>query len=594
MMRKLAKNTLSVLLAVVMALSVLSAAPFAASADLAVLVDKTSCLQGGVVTATIYFPTNYNKAAAFDVQLTYDRTKLEFVSMEKGAGLQAALDSQINGTVYSEYAGNPGVIKWVVAGSNNFDFNGNFAVVKFKVRDTAANGKTSLALAVTNAANSGYVDITSSVVTQGAELEIMRNSVNDFEFTLNASKTAYIITAYRSATVSELTVPANYNDLPVVGIDDKVFYNHGELVNVSLPESLKTIGKEAFYSCRALKSISIPDSVTSIGESAFALCGELESVKLPLGIEEIKDNSFYSCYFLEEVEIPFTVKKIGASAFYNCYSLTKVKISKNTTAIGANAFATNGLDSVEFTTVAGNTYLPKLIEKSYPKSTIKLVEDLSLGTVTCNTNNVKYTGSAVTPAVKVNLTNSASVTKDKEYKVVYVNNKAVGTAKIYVVGIDTYGEGYVLSFNITCEHKSVRKIETIKELTCTQDGEYRCKCNLCGSIVIATVNAKGHPAYEWVYDKRPTIEAKGIKHKVCTVCKKSYELNTVADKIFPDVNLDSKANSTDALLILQYSVGKESYIEPAGLLNADTNGDGKINSTDALKTLKYSVAHGGK
>lgn len=54
-----------------------------------------------------------------------------------------------------------------------------------------------------------------------------------------------------------------------------------------------------------------------------------------------------------------------------------------------------------------------------------------------------------------------------------------------------------------------------------------------------------------------------------------------------DVNGDGAINSSDALGVLQYSVG----IENKGFIkaNADVNGDGTINSSDALKILKVSV-----
>ncbi len=588
-MKKISKSIFSALLALIMALSVLTVTPFAASADLEVSLDRTSCLQGATVTATVFFPAAYNKAAALDIQLKYDKAKLEFVSLKKGTGLQTALDAQINGSVYSEYAGNPGVISWVVAGSSNFSFNGTFATVEFKVRNTAANGKTALELVVTNAANSGYVDITSSFVTKSTELEIVRNSVNDFEFKLTDDKTGYIVTAYRCATVAELTVPSVYNGLPVVAIANDVFYNHSEITSIDLPDGIESIGDRAFYSCRALAEITIPNTVKTIGESAFSSCVALKAVTLPLGLEELKANTFYSCYALEAVEIPFTVKTVGANAFYNCLSLSKVKLSKNTTVIGEKAFDMCYALGVEFTTVEGNTYLPELIKTSYPKATIKLVEDISLGTVTCDSNDAGYTGAPITRDVKVNLTNGTAVAEGKEYKVVYVNNSKVGKASVYVVGIDTYGEGYVVNFNITCEHKQLRISQILQQLTCTKDGIYLMKCVDCGTFVQQSVPAKGHPSGEWVYDKRPTMDATGIKHRVCTVCGESYDLKTVADKIVPDVDLNGKVNSTDALLILQYSVGKVSYISPEGLFNADTNGDGKINSTDALLTLKLAV-----
>ncbi len=586
-MKKVTRRILSFALAAVLLMSTLVFSSSAASATMAVSVDKESCLQGDNIVATVYFTSTFDKAAALDVELNYDKSKLEFVSMDMGVGLDNALDEQLNGKVYSENADVPGKISWVLAGSNNFTFRGVFATVTFKVRKTAANGLTNIDLNVTNAANSGYVDITSQVTTAGATVEIIRNSVNDFVFELNEDGNGYIITAYRCATVAELKIPSYYNNLPVTEIADMVFYNHGELTKVELPEHLRAIGDSAFSSCRNLTSVSIPDTVEKIGESAFLNCQALTSVKLPLGITEIKATTFYACYFLENIEIPFTVKKIGTSAFHNCLSLSSVKISKNTVDIADNAFA-QCIANLEFISVDGNTALDEFIQKNCPKATLKIVEDLSLGKVSEVEAEFEYTGAPIAPEMKVTLDNGNNVTDGTDYKVVYVDNVALGTAKIYVVGIGGYGEGYVVNFEIYCHHDSVSKV-ILRKPTCTIDGKYKCTCKHCGLVFEEVIQAKGHPAGEWVYDKRPTYAKTGIKHKVCTVCGTSYELNTVAEKVFPDVDLNTKINSNDALLILQTAVGKDVYVSPEGLFNADANGDTKINSSDALIVLQISV-----
>ncbi len=56
-----------------------------------------------------------------------------------------------------------------------------------------------------------------------------------------------------------------------------------------------------------------------------------------------------------------------------------------------------------------------------------------------------------------------------------------------------------------------------------------------------------------------------------------------------DANFDGKVNSTDALMILQYSVGKE--LENFDEYLFDVNADLKINSTDALRVLKIAVGN---
>ncbi len=546
-------------------------------------------MQGEEVVVTVYFPAAYSKLAALNLELNYDKAKFDYVDAKVGAGLKKALDAQPNGSAFSQNLKEPGKVVWVLAGSNNFDFNGVFATVTFKVKTSAANGPTTFDLKVTHAANSGYVDVTSQVTVEDKNVEIVRDAVNDFEFKLNSAKTGYIATAYRCATVANLTVPTTYNGLPVVEIADKVFYNHGELVSVILPDHLEKIGSQAFSACSNLQKVVIPDSVESIGESAFANCGTLETVNLPLGLTEVKASTFYACYFLESIEIPFQVKKIGVNAFYNCLSLNKVKISKNTTQIGQNAFAQCFAEGIEFTTVEGNKFLPDFLKENYPNATIKTVEDISLGKVSDIKAEVEYTGTPYKPEVKVTLDNGKKVEAGKDYKVVYVNNVATGSGKVYVAGIDGYGEGYVLGFKVVCKHTTIEK-KVDKKPTCTTDGKYICQCAHCGYSYNETIKAPGHQGGEWVFDKLPTYDKTGLKHRICAICSTAYAHNTVADKIVPDVDLNKRINSSDALLVLQRSVGKSVYIDPKqGILNADPNGDKKINSSDALIILKISV-----
>lgn len=55
-----------------------------------------------------------------------------------------------------------------------------------------------------------------------------------------------------------------------------------------------------------------------------------------------------------------------------------------------------------------------------------------------------------------------------------------------------------------------------------------------------------------------------------------------------DTDMNSKVNSSDALLVLQFAVGSRD-LGPARQLSADMNGDKKINSSDALAILQFAV-----
>ena len=58
-------------------------------------------------------------------------------------------------------------------------------------------------------------------------------------------------------------------------IGDRAFYGNKAIVEVSLPEGLKTIGSKAFAGCTGLTTINLPDSLTSIADDAFEGCTKL-------------------------------------------------------------------------------------------------------------------------------------------------------------------------------------------------------------------------------------------------------------------------------------------------------------------------------
>lgn len=560
--------------------------PSAASADIAIRIDATSYAQDEQITAEVYFPRAYKKISSLDMSLLYDSQKLEVVSMAQGKDLRRARDKQTNGEVYSEYAGNPGKINWSLAGGNNYEFSGIFSTIVFKVKSYANHGSSDLSLKINNAANSGLVNMTNDVNVSGVSFTVLRNSMNDIDCKLNKAGTGYIITDYHCATYENVVLSDTYKGLPVVGIDYAAFLNHAEIKRLVLPSTLEYIGKESFMGCSGLTELVIPGNVTSIYEGAFRQCDGLKSISLPLGLEEIGTNAFYGCPFLTSVELPFTLRTLGKGAFESCTLLNTVKISKNTT-IGANAF-NDCADEFKFISVANNTKLNRYITSSGIKASVEIVKDLSLGTVKSIADQA-YTKSEVIPAVTVTLASGEKVVLGKDYKVVCYNNVEIGTAKAYIVGINSYGEGYAKQFKIVCRHNDVTK-EVSKAATCTKTGTYTVTCNLCGKKSTEVIPAAGHTGDgKWVIEKRPTISTTGSKYMLCKVCRAKAKTEIIA-KAYPDVNGDKLVNSADALIVLRHTVGLGNEINTEEkFMNADTNGDGKVNSMDALTILRVSV-----
>ena len=100
-------------------------------------------------------------------------------------------------------------------------------------------------------------------------------------------------------------------------------------------------------SSTATGEITIPNSVTSIGGSAFAWCSGLTSVTIGNSVTSIGYYAFRDCSGLTSVTIPNSVTSIGGSAFADCSGLTSVTIGNSVTSIGEYAFAgCSGLTSV--------------------------------------------------------------------------------------------------------------------------------------------------------------------------------------------------------------------------------------------------------
>lgn len=105
--------------------------------------------------------------------------------------------------------------------------------------------------------------------------------------------------------VDELAIPEKINGYPVTVICNNAF-RECEIMSVTIPEGVTTIGDSAFFNCDSLKSVTIPKSVTQIRLCAFYDCGKISDVYYAGTKEEwsvigIEDGN----YCLENAKIHF-------------------------------------------------------------------------------------------------------------------------------------------------------------------------------------------------------------------------------------------------------------------------------------------------
>ena len=134
--------------------------------------------------------------------------------------------------------------------------------------------------------------------------------------------------------LTSVTIPNS-----VTSIGERAFYNCSGLTSITIPNSVTTIGGNAFFRCTGLTSVTIPNSVTSIGDWAFSDCTRLTSITIPNSVTSIGDRAFYECTGLTSVTIPNSVTSIGSYAFADCSGLTNITIPNSVTSIGSYAFA---------------------------------------------------------------------------------------------------------------------------------------------------------------------------------------------------------------------------------------------------------------
>ncbi len=157
---------------------------------------------------------------------------------------------------------------------------------------------------------------------------------------------------------TDITSCAIHDDTKIIHFS--AFNGCGNLTNITIPNSVTSIGSYAFSDCDNLTSIEIPGRVTSIGSYAFSGCDKLQynthdngeylgnennlymvlvdtintditSCAIHGDTKFIHSNAFSGCSSLESITIPDNVTSIGDCAFEDCSSLESIIVDKENT-----------------------------------------------------------------------------------------------------------------------------------------------------------------------------------------------------------------------------------------------------------------------
>ena len=123
------------------------------------------------------------------------------------------------------------------------------------------------------------------------------------------------------------------------------FAGSSNLVSVTLPPNLTSVGYSVFQDCTRLTDITIHNNITSIGPYTFHGCTALKSINIPSSVVSISSGTFWESG-LTSINIPGSVKNIGDLAFYMCQSLSSVTLNEGLETIGKTAFSLCPFESI--------------------------------------------------------------------------------------------------------------------------------------------------------------------------------------------------------------------------------------------------------
>ncbi len=144
------------------------------------------------------------------------------------------------------------------------------------------------------------------------------------EFALSEDGASYVVVGRGTCKDTELVIPKKHKKLPVTAIAEGALMSLSDVTSVTIPGSVKTIGRKAFAYCDLLSELKIENGVESIGEEAFRGCVKLTDIVLPESTVRIDLKAFAYCTDIENFTMQSKTMTFGDRIFENNKKIERI------------------------------------------------------------------------------------------------------------------------------------------------------------------------------------------------------------------------------------------------------------------------------
>ncbi|MBR6619648.1 MAG: leucine-rich repeat domain-containing protein, partial [Clostridia bacterium] len=181
----------------------------------------------------------------------------------------------------------------------------------------------------------GITEVTMPSTLRTIDYRAFENCSNLTNVILNEGLKTIGDRAFSGTAITEITVPSTVENLVTTSVPaDSAFYGANNLKTVVFADGMLAIPVNALKNNMSVVEVSIPNSVTTIGNNAFYGCTEMIDISIPNSVTHIGSQAFYGCIALTEMIVPDSITKIDYRAFENCSNLTSVILNEGLKTIG--------------------------------------------------------------------------------------------------------------------------------------------------------------------------------------------------------------------------------------------------------------------